>query len=258
MLINRSHAHSFHEPSQWTGLPPEMRGIVGRVLTDRFWQVGISAGSRDDFYAKVGGTKASLEGLASSIRASLRTIRETSYRLLLYMSMLGEQLYLYEELPGPLSKALYADARALSTHQMAMLVETTRPVIENCPSSQREHFIPPLLIALFTQLDQKASGEWDKMEERSRTVSGDETLAEEMRDESILRQLTFTSVMLVVTLLDPNKGSQSLLSACLSADGLHLSRPGRLTKLGSQFGKWVPTKSLSFNKRIYLGDPRGS
>ena len=185
-----------------------MRAIVGRILTDRFWQVGISSGSRDDFYAKVGGTKATLEGLASSIRATLRAIRETGYRLLFYMSLLGEQIYLYEELPKPLSKALYTDAYALSTHQTAILVEMTRPIIENCPASLRGHFIPPMLVALFTQLDRKVSDEWDKIERQSKAASLDDNLDEEMRDESILRQLTFTSVMLVVSLLDPNKSSQ--------------------------------------------------
>lgn len=181
---------------------------MSRILTDRFWQVGISAGSRDDFYAKVGGTKTTLEGLASSIRATMRTVRETGYRILYYMSLLGDHFYGYKELPEPLSRALFSDACALSTHQMAVLVEMMRPMIENCPLGLRHHFLPPILAALFQQLDRKISTEWDRMDRRVENASEDDNLADEMRDESILRQLTFTAVMVVVSLLDPEKTSE--------------------------------------------------
>ena len=185
-----------------------MKGIVGRTLTDRFWQVGISSGSREDFYNRVGGTKDSLEGLASSIRATVRFVRETSYRILFHMSQLGEQLYAYEELPEPLAKALFADACALSSHQMAILVEMIRPVIENCPAPRRAKFLPPILISFFTQLDRKIGSEWSSIEERTKAASAEDDLADEMRDESILRQLTFSSVLIVVNLLDPNRVSE--------------------------------------------------
>lgn len=167
--------------------------------------MGISSGSRDEFYAKVGDTKATAEGFASSIRATMRAVRETGYRILYYMSLLGEHFYGYKELPEPLSRALFMNACALSTHQMAVLIEMIRPVIENCPASLRGHFLPPILATLFEQLDRKASMEWDRMDQRIETVSEDDTLADEMRDESILRQLTFTSVMVVVGILDPDK-----------------------------------------------------
>ncbi|KAL8706211.1 MAG: hypothetical protein Q9201_000717 [Fulgogasparrea decipioides] len=205
LLRSISQAHAFHDPANWKSLPPEMSGVVQRILTDRFWQVGISTGSRDEFYAKVGDTKSTVEGLASSVRATVRAVRETGYKLLCYMSLLGEHFYSYKELPQPLSEALFTDAYALSTHQMAILVETIRPVIENCPVSSRSHFLSPILAALFEQLDRKASAEWDKIEQRTKASEGRASLDEEMRDESILRQLTYTSVMLVVGLLDPNR-----------------------------------------------------
>lgn len=207
MTLN-SQAHAFHDPANWAHLPPDSKHVVYRILTDRFWQVGISTGSRDDFYAKVGDTKTTLEGFASSVRATLRAVRETGYRILYYMSLLGDQFYGHEELPGPLARALFADACALSTHQMAILVEMIRPIIDNCPAALRSHFLPPILAALFQQLDRKASAEWDKSERRNEGAAEGDNLADEMRDESILRQLTFTSVMVVVGLLDPQKISK--------------------------------------------------
>lgn len=198
-----SQSQAFHDPSNWSALPPKMQDVVRRIFTDRFWQVGISQGSRDEFYANVGDTRTTLEGLASSIRATVRTVRETGYRLLYYMSLLGEHFYSFAELPGPLAQALFADACALSPHQMVILVDMIRPIINNCPEKSRSHFLPPILSALFEQLDRKASLEWERIEERSKAASEDDDLTNEMKDESILRQLTMASVMLVVGLLEP-------------------------------------------------------
>ncbi|KAL8831732.1 MAG: hypothetical protein Q9191_000703 [Dirinaria sp. TL-2023a] len=177
-------AHAFHDPANWKELPPEMHTIVRRFLTDRFWQVGISSGSRDEFYAKVGETKATLEGLASSVRATIRAVRETGYRILYYMSLLREHFYSFEELPEPLARTLFTDACALSTHQMSVLVEMIRPIIDGCPAKSRAHFLPPMLIGLFEQLDHKASAEWDRITARTQSASGDDNLSDEMRDEN--------------------------------------------------------------------------
>ena len=179
--------------------------MVRRMLTDRFWQVGISEGTREEFYAKVGDTRTTIEGLASAVRSAVRIVRETGYRLLYYMSILGEHFYSFTELPGPLSQALFSDAYSLSPHQMTILVEMIRPIIDNCPEQYRSHFLPPLLSALFEQLDRKASSEWDRIEERSRTKTEDDDLTNEMKDESILRQLTMAAVMFVVGIFEPAK-----------------------------------------------------
>lgn len=125
------------------------------------------------------------------------------------MSLLGDQFYGYGELPEPLAQALFTDACSLSTHQMAILVEMVRPIIEHCPPKHRPHFVRPMLAALFVQIERKTSMEWDRIEEKNRFASEDDNLADEMRDESILRQLTFTAVMMVMGLLDPNKISKS-------------------------------------------------
>ncbi|PHH68125.1 hypothetical protein CDD82_824 [Ophiocordyceps australis] len=62
------YAHATHNPQNWIHLPVEMRPIATQVLRDRFWQAGISDGSKDDFYARVIDQKNTLEGLASTIR----------------------------------------------------------------------------------------------------------------------------------------------------------------------------------------------
>ncbi|KAK4159636.1 putative importin beta-related nuclear transport receptor [Cladorrhinum sp. PSN259] len=198
-----SYAHASHNPSSWTLLPAEMQSVVGRVLTDRFWQAGISEGSKDDFYARVLGKKNTLEGLASSIRGSVRFVRETCYAIIYCMSRLQKQFYGFLELPGPLANALFADSSSLSSHQIINLLNLVRYLVDHCPVSLRQHFLPPILATCFTQMDSKISSEWAKLGQQEAVQAGGEELTEEMKAESILRQLTYSAVLMVADVLDP-------------------------------------------------------
>ncbi|KAL1958950.1 hypothetical protein VTO42DRAFT_3503 [Malbranchea cinnamomea] len=202
-----SHAHAFHNPDNWGGLTPEMRPIVGRILTDRFWQAGISSGSREEFYARITTSKATLEGFASSVRGKIRAVREASYSVLYSMSRLGEHFYRYQELSVPLSQALYNDSSHLSSHQFSVLLNISRCLIDDCPLQYRNHFLPPMLSNLFSQIDKKVTAEWDMIEKRKAGMI-DADLTEEMKDESILRQLTYSAVVMVASLLDPQREDQ--------------------------------------------------
>ncbi|THV49418.1 hypothetical protein BGAL_0196g00160 [Botrytis galanthina] len=203
LLRYLSHAHAFHNPANWNELPPEMAPIVGRILTDRFWQSGISVGSKDDFYARVTGTKSTMEGLASSIRGSIRTVRESCYSILYSMSRLDVDFYGFSELPGPLANALFADAHCLSSHQLIALLNVVRLMVDDCPVEVRSHFVPPILASCFAQMDAKCSSEWERLSHKEVVPADGDTLTEEMKEESILRQLTHTSVMMIAGFLDP-------------------------------------------------------
>jgi exportin-5 len=185
-----------------------MRSVVNRILTDRFWQAGISEGSKDDFYARVVGTKSTMEGFASSIRGSVRTVRDTCYSILFCMSRLDVHFFGFDELPGPLAHALFADAHCLSSHQLINLLNLVRYLVDDCPVKLREHFIPPILAACFTQIDSKISSEWEKLGQKQQATSDDDDLTEEMKEESSLRQLTHSAVMMVAGVLDPARLSK--------------------------------------------------
>jgi exportin-5 len=186
-----------------------MRPVVNRILTDRFWQAGISEGSKDDFYARVMNTKWTMEGFASSIRGSVRNIRDNCYSILFALSRLDVHFYGFDELPGPLAHALFADAHCLSSHQLINLLNLVRYLVDDCPVQLRDHFIPPLLATCFAQIDSKISSDWDKLGQKLHATSEDDDLTEEMKEESSLRQLTYTAVMLVAGVLDPARLSKT-------------------------------------------------
>ncbi|KAF4200969.1 hypothetical protein CNMCM8927_002264 [Aspergillus lentulus] len=198
-------AHAFHNPANWGGLPDDMRGVVERILTDRFWQAGISTGSRDEFYAKITASRSSLEGFASSVRGKVRAVRESCYSMLFSMSRLREHFYGFAELPGPLSQALFKDSPHLSSHQFSVLLNISRCLIDDCPVRFRAQFLPPMLATLFTNIDRKVTAEWDLIEQRKEGLA-DGDLTDEMKSESILRQLTYSAVLMVASLLDPQRG----------------------------------------------------
>ncbi|GIJ87516.1 hypothetical protein Asppvi_006424 [Aspergillus pseudoviridinutans] len=200
-----SNAHAFHNPANWGGLPDDMRGVVERILTDRFWQAGISTGSRDEFYAKITASRSSLEGFASSVRGKVRAVRESCYSMLFSMSRLREHFYGFAELPGPLSQALFKDSPHLSSHQFSVLLNISRCLIDDCPVRFRAQFLPPMLATLFTNIDRKVTAEWDLIEQRKEGLA-DGDLTDEMKSESILRQLTYSAVLMVASLLDPQRG----------------------------------------------------
>jgi exportin-5 len=187
-----------------------MKPIVGQILTDRFWQAGISEGSKDDFYARVSGTRSTMEGLASSIRGAVRTVREACYSILYGMSRLGVHFYGFNELPGPLAHALFADAHCLSSHQLINLLTLVRYLVDDCPVELRDHFVPPILATCFTQIDGKISSEWEQLAKKQQATSDEDNLTEEMKEESILRQLTHSAVMMVASLFDPARSSKCI------------------------------------------------
>ncbi|RAL10804.1 karyopherin MSN5 [Aspergillus homomorphus CBS 101889] len=201
-----SNAHAFHNPGNWNGLPADMGVVVERILTDRFWQAGISTGSRDEFYAKITASRGSLEGFASSVRGKIRAVREACYSMLFSMSRLREVFYGFTELPGPLSQALFKDSVHLSSHQFSVLLNISRCLIDDCPVRFRSSFLPPMLAALFTSIDKKVTSEWELIEQRKEGLAESEDLTDEMKSESILRQLTYSAVIMVASLLDPQRG----------------------------------------------------
>ncbi|KAF3931867.1 Exportin-5 [Dactylella cylindrospora] len=230
-----THAHAFHNPKNWANLPQELHPVMQRVLTDRFWQSGISSGSRDEFYENVSKTRLTMEGFASSVRGTIRTVRETCYSILWALGKLDINFYDYTELPGPLTIAMFQDADSLSSHQMTTLINISRVILDECPIQYRQHFLTPFLSSMFIQVDKKVTSEWNRLVNAGLIATTEEDkLAVEMKEESVLRQLTYTAVLVVAQLLDP--GRQEPVNPAESQD---LSQSVSITKKEGQMREFI-------------------
>jgi hypothetical protein len=63
-----------------------------------------------------------------------------------------------------------------------------------------------MIEGLFRELDRKISGEWNEVARQVAESGDNDNLTDEMKTESILRQLTYSSVSLVAVLLDSRQG----------------------------------------------------
>ena len=198
------HAQAFHNMSNWSHLPEELQAVVKRTLQDRFWQSGISNESKDQFYARISGSKTSYEGFASAVRGTMRSVREHGYHMLYLMTKFEEHFYGLPNLAQPLADALFADAGALSANHLSPIINVTTGLVQRCPPHHRTTFLPPLLTQLFTKLDAKISAEWEAIDTANQrdVIDGDDELSDEMRGESVLRQLSYSMVTFVPYILE--------------------------------------------------------
>ena len=203
LLQMTRHAQAFHDMSNWSQLPTELQMVVRRTLQDRFWQSGISNETKEEFYARISGSKTSYEGFASTVRGTMRNVREMGYHIIYLMTKFEEQFYGIENLASPLASALFDDAGHLSANHLHPLINLTTGLVQRCPPHYRSSFLPPVLRKLFNTLDAKISADWEAIgqAEQQNRKENDE-LSDEMRTESVLRQLTYSMVTFVPFLLE--------------------------------------------------------
>lgn len=203
MLI--SYNHQLHNASSWPHLSREQHVVVRRILRDRYWQSGISGGSMQEFHTKVKATKTTLEGFASSVRGRIRLNLENCYSIIHTLGRLGVEFYGISELPQMLSSALLASSQHLSPHHFGLLLSMLPKLIEECPPENMQHFLTPVLAELTIQIDNICTREWEKVNARGGTESEQQEsgdLSDEMRDESVLRQMTGRAVNMVTSWFD--------------------------------------------------------
>jgi exportin-5 len=196
------HSQAFNNMANWAHLPQELQMVIKRTLQDRFWQSGISNESRDEFYARISGSKNSYEGFASNVRGTVRNVREQGYHILYLSTRFEEQFYGLTDLAEPLAQALFDDAEHLATNHLNALINLTTGLVQRCPPHYRASFLPPVLTRLFVKLDTKISAEWATISQVSQQTAEDDNLSEEMRKESVLRQLTYSTVSFVAFLFE--------------------------------------------------------
>ncbi|KAI7071700.1 nuclear import and export protein Msn5 [Hortaea werneckii] len=209
------HAQAYHNMSNWSQLPDELQQVVKRSLQDRFWQSGISSESKEDFYKRISGSKTSLEGFASVVRGTMRNVREQGYHIIYLLTKFDERFYgaLAEGGSGGnmeagwaelLAQALFQDAKCLGANHLHPIINLTTGLVQRCPPQRRAQVLPFLIGGLFNGLDAKVSSEWEAIAEAQQGRAGreEDELGDEMRTESVLRQLTYSMVSFVPFLLE--------------------------------------------------------
>jgi exportin-5 len=140
------------------------------------------------------------------VRGTVRQIRESSYYILYSLARFRDFFYGIENLSGPLSQALFGHAHALTAHHLSVLLTVSTHLIEGCPTHLRAQFLPAMIEGLFRELNGKITKEWDEVSQQVVSAGENDNLTDEMKTESILRQLTYSSVTLVAVLLDSRQG----------------------------------------------------
>ncbi|GAB7337475.1 hypothetical protein MBLNU457_g2807t3 [Dothideomycetes sp. NU457] len=195
-------ATAFGNPDQWSSLSPELQLVVKRMLSDRFWQSGISNETKDDFAARISSTGNTYEGFASTFRGAPRQVRDACYHILHGMTRFETEFYGLTGLAEPLSRALLLDAPHLATHHVQRLLSLVERIVQRCPPAQRAEFLPPLLALCFSQLDTKLGAEWALVKKAQAEATENDALSEEMKAESVVRSTTHTVVSFLSSLLE--------------------------------------------------------
>lgn len=218
--------HQLHDPSRWPNVSPIMQPVIRRLLRDRYWQSGISAGSMNEFHNKVKSTRSTLEGFASSVRGRIRNNLEQCYSILHTLGRLGDSFYSLQQLPSMIADAAISTADPLSPHHFSVMLQMLPKLIDECPPGRRQDFLTPILVALLQQMDTKLSIQWSAMDQRKQTKHDEENLSDEMRDDSVLRQTTYKAVNLVAHWLNP-KREQQLSTKKSVVNGDYLTQPNQ-------------------------------
>ncbi|EMD00164.1 hypothetical protein BAUCODRAFT_367095 [Baudoinia panamericana UAMH 10762] len=203
VLQTLRYAVAFHDMKNWSHLSPELQAVMKRTLQDRFWQSGISNESKDEFYARISGSKTSYEGFASTVRSTMRIVRDQGYHIIFMLTKFEDDLYGIPNVAEGLADNLFSEVEALPANHLHPLIDLTIRLVMRCPGQYRTTVLPPLLKALLTRLDNKITSEWAAIDAATNFDARDEDdLGNEMRAESILRQLAYSMVCFVQSLLE--------------------------------------------------------
>lgn len=185
---------AYHNPANWTSLPTEVQTFVKYSCMERFWQVGVSTQTRDQFVDENVRAMHTLRDFADSVGHIIRYTREYAFLTLGSISQLEETMY---EIPGMATNlwmALAGDSAGITSHSWRHMISLVlRNVIKNCPVHLMPNFLGEFLPPLLTKLDQVLMEKWERVHQNGAMLVGDEddaSLSEEMMEEHLLRQLT--------------------------------------------------------------------
>lgn len=207
--------HAYCDPANWGDLPPEVSSFVRDSCEEKFWHVGISRQSRDEFVEESMKAAMSLRDFANSLGMMLRYTREYAFLALGSITQLESTMF---EIPGigqSLWAAVAGEPRGISLHAWKHLVAlVVRPAVKNCPPAYWDTFLVDFLPRALTQLDGMLEERWtiltnrglvggQQLQEEVDAAGEDKALSDEMIEEYHLRQLSNVVDRLLIDLVGP-------------------------------------------------------
>ncbi|KAK9453335.1 armadillo-type protein [Dipodascopsis uninucleata] len=205
---------AYHNPDNWESLPPEVRSFVRDSCMERFWQVGISLQSRDEFVEENVKAAQTLRDFADSLGHMLRYTREYAFLTLGSITQLEDTMYEIPGIGGMLWQAVAGEYRGMSLHAWKHLIAlVVRPAVKNCPRVLRQQFLSDFLPPVLRRLDEHLMERWTFLTERGliNKVEEDDELSEEMMEEYLLRQLSNVVDRFLLDLVGPINPKAALI-----------------------------------------------
>lgn len=185
---------AYHNPENWKSLPEEVQSFVKYSCMERFWQMGVSTQTKDEFLDENVRAMHTLRDFADSVGHIIRYTREYAFLTLGSISQLEETIY---EIPGiaeNLYKALAGDSAGITSHSWRHMTSLVlRNIVKNCPRHLMDTFLVEFLPPILRKLDEVLCEKWEKVYKTGIMIQSEEDaddLSEEMMDEHLLRQLT--------------------------------------------------------------------
>lgn len=231
---------AYHNPANWTSLPAEVQTFVKYSCMERFWHVGISSQTKDEFVDENVKAMHTLRDFADSVGHIVRYTREYAFLTLGSISQLEETMY---EIPGiatNLWQALAGDSAGITLHSWRHMTSLVlRNVIKNCPLYLMPTFLKEFLPPMLTKLDEVLVEKWAKITNDGNGLMMDEdfeeeegaTLSEEMMEEHLLRQLTAIIARLLIDLVGQMGTKSSSSSQPLPKESQNVLRRTVLTNI---------------------------
>lgn len=200
---------AYHNPANWTNLPLEVQEFVKVSCTERFWQVGVSMQTKDEFENQTLEASKTLRDFADSVGHIVRYTREYAFLTLGSITQLEETMFEIEGMGELLFRALAGETAGITSHCWRHMISlVVRNVVKNCPIKFMPTFLVDFMPPLLRTIDQVLVAKWEKQSqdgfqlmEGENIDESDADLSDEMMDEHLLRQLTAIVDRLLIDLV---------------------------------------------------------
>lgn len=191
---------AYHNRENWKQLPDIVQSFARETTVERFWQLGVSIQSRDEFLEESVKAMHTLRDFADSVGHIVRYTREYVFLSLATISNLDDTFYTVPNIADVFWRAATGENVGITLHSWKHMINIMlRAVVKNCPPAQVGTFMRQLLPQVFVTLDELLVNKWEKV-----YISGlqfdedDAQLSEEMMEEHLLRQVTQVIIRLLV------------------------------------------------------------